>query len=337
MKKILRFLLPLLAVGAVLCALLFQNAPPIRRAAEVMDPAYSRSASNFEVIPPFLQTDGRSLYYVSRWNTPHIRAVTGKSSRMEILLPTEPAQQARSLDPFLPLFLCDDSFYIGGYTISLDDKSAWEMSVRYPFAFADQTLYYTVPAPTQETGYYPELLCTYHIPTGETRECFILDDLTAVYSDGFVYEWEKNFYYLPLPYTGEEPVPLPTSGKNRWLFTLLCTDTRLIQLDTDSIEIYDFTDGTWETVFASDGNGNAVTMAACANEEEMYVSRRLVDIKFWPVADLEGINGTYRYTFADGTWEKINDTIYDSLMQFDSEYLYGRTYDWQFLRQIRLK
>jgi len=161
-------------------------------------------------------------------------------------------------------------------------------------------------------------------------EVISFDELLASYSDAIVYKDSGNIYQLYLDRT-DDPLML-TAGEIPWPdrqsnFLLddpyLYTENYALHISTYTVDMYVYSTGEMKRIYdAGDPDGIIITSLAAENDR-IYVSRRLTDSHLWPIADKNNINGTYEYDIKSDVWTKINGQSYNALFRFDTEALYG--------------
>ncbi len=166
------------------------------------------------------------------------------------------------------------------------------------------------------------------IAGSEQRKIVSYDELLAHYDDGIVYRDSKGIYWLF--YEKSDAPQLITEGTipwtdvtTSWLLDVeyVYTPDYALCIGSHSIDMYVYETGEIQRIYYADV-GKMIIMAVTASENELYVSRQWVDMKFWPLKNKD-INGTYKYDICEKEWTKITDKTYHEIVRFDEQYLYG--------------
>ena len=179
--------------------------------------------------------------------------------------------------------------------------------------------------------------------TGEERALFTYDHLAATYADGILYERGEMAYFCDFS-APNEPIQVCAQplyalfGYLTWQGAVwsdckyLYLGDQIIEISLNDIRIIDLETGERTTITETE---HEHTKSACADadDEYLYVSMRAVS-NYYPIED-EGWNGTWRYCFADGSWEKLDRRFYFDLGKVNSSALFGKT-EFDFIHQIAL-
>lgn len=167
------------------------------------------------------------------------------------------------------------------------------------------------------------------ITEDEPRKVTAFDEVLASYADGMVYKNSMGIYRLM--YENPNEPQLITEGtilwpevpKNAGLLDVayLYTSEYALRIGSNTLDMYVYDTGEIQRIYETDA-GNMVIMAVAASENELYVSRQWVDMKFW-LLENQDINGTYKYDILKKAWTKITNKTYSVIGRFDEQYLYG--------------
>ncbi len=171
-------------------------------------------------------------------------------------------------------------------------------------------------------------LYTAEITESEPRKVVLFDELLGSYNDGIVYRSGECIYQLLYE---QSNIPLlVTSGEIPWSKDItswaldvayLYTSEYALRIGSHSLDMYIYKTGELQRIYEADVD-NMIIMAVVAGKKELYVSRQLVDLKFYPLKDNK-INGTYKYDIQAKSWTKISSEVCSMLVQFDKQSLYG--------------
>ena len=327
MIKLSRKTIFILIAGTFLVLLLagiyFNSSSSVDNVADMMDRYYSVSATNFDTnMLPFDTYKNWFYYTEERFGTVYI--VGKKRGEKEVIFKIGDKLADIDLEDMNFAVMDEETFIVesNGEMVLITKNSGEiiELGEGDCITCFEDEIYYSI----KNNGYI--MVCSYSVSNGKREELLTCNRIISTQRNGFVFEKNDGIYFCSLPFGENSEYQLPDDIQTTYLLGgYIFTEKGYIYLAADSIEIYSFETGLNESIYSIfDG---IMTLAACANDDYLYVSRRLVDIKFCPIKDSNNVNGTYRYSFENSEWEKINDTVYSDLAFFDGNYLYGLTYD----------
>ncbi len=302
----------ILLVGCVLLVVwLFET--HILYTADTLSFSYSRNVTSFSSPQRFYVRDN-VLYFVENQGE---KAVIRYVKKNWIHTFTEmPANYKRFIvvDDETVIVQIKDTLYLLD-VVDGDLTKLWQGSC---VGYEGDRIYYT-----DSTALYARKMVE-----SEPQKVISFDELLASYADGIVYSNEEGIYqlYYAKPNTPQMitagAIPW-TEDKTTWLlgFTYLYTSDYALRIGSHTLDMYVYDTGEIQRIYETDAD-NMVIMAVAASENELYVSRQWVDMKFW-LLENQDINGTYKYDILKKAWTKITNKTYSVIGRFDEQYLYG--------------
>ena len=291
----------------------------IMNTADAMSGIYSRSVSNIEAKQRFWVKDN-VLYFYKKSIGPSICWVKNDWTSTYSKLHKPYMRMADSYETFIPID--DNSFitqvqefiYLGSCPTGEMEK-LWD---GYLVGYSNELIYFA----TDTTLYASK------IEEQDLQVVATFDELLACYPDAVVYSLDESIYQLYFENTNDPQLltSMPIPWVEDYSFPLdlvyIYTSSYALQIGDHSIDMYIYDTGELKRIYEYKDREGVIAMAVVAGENEIFVSRQLMDIKFYKLDDV-AVNGTWRYIIMSDQWKKINSKTYRALGQFDDQYLYG--------------
>lgn len=276
---------------------------------------YARNQSTFpSFADDFFYVHNNLLYFTEdSGDDTAVRVVKNNVIRTFAVIPGNNYQRFLILDEETLLVQIRDTIY----SMNTEDEKLVELWSGTCVGCYENQVYFT-----DETTLY-----TAKITENEPQAVVSFLELLASYKDGIVYQSEEGIYQLfyekpndPQLLTSNE-IPWPKEGSQLEVAYLYTTDFAL-RISGHSLDLYTYKTDEMQRIYATTADQNMVIMAISAGKDNLYISRQLVDLKFWPLENNE-INGTCRYEIQTGSWARVSDETCSILVQFDEHSLYG--------------